>query len=342
MLKATLTGVETIEISQGEIPEPHKGEVRLKIIRVGICGSDIHAYYGKHPTVYFPIVQGHEISAVVDKLGEGVTGLAAGQRVTVRPQYQCGECYYCKAGKPNVCLALKVIGCGVDGGGQEFLCVPTHLVIPLPDGMGFDEGAMVEPAAVALANIRALSRVEGQELLILGAGTIGNLTAQAAGALGAKTVAITDVADEKLEIARRCGIGHVVHTGKQDLKAEVERIFGPNGPDAVLECVGVEATINQAIAVSRKGSEIIVVGVYAEPPRIDMINVQEKELRVIGVLMYLERDYQNAVKRIADGGFTLGPLMSRHFPLREYGAAYQFIKENPERAMKVFIDVGQA
>ena len=323
-------------------PEPKAGEVLIKVRRVGICGSDIHAYYGKHPTVYLPVVQGHEFSGAVESCGAGVTGFLAGDMVTVRPQYTCGSCTHCKSGHENICHNLIVIGCNgkVPGAAQQYISIPAKLVFKLAPGMDYDDGAMVEPVAVGVAAIRSFSQsVEGKNLLVLGAGTIGNLTAQVAKAMGAKAVMITDLCDEKLEIAKACGIDFAVNTLKRDLKQAVEAAFGFDGLDGALECVGTESTVNDAIKVCRKRDEIIIAGIFGKRPAIDMIDVQEKELRLIGTLMYLERDYHDAIGLISQKRMRLDPLKTAHFKLEEFGQAYRYIEEHRQTSMKVFIDV---
>lgn len=341
MLQAILTDTEKIEIRDVEKPEPKAGEIRLKVKKMGICGSDIHAYHGQHPSVKPPIVLGHEFSAVVDSLGEGVVGFRVGEKVTVRPQLECGNCLYCRSGHANVCKDIRVIGCTADGGGQEYFCAPANLVIPLAETMSFEEGAMVEPVAVALSSIQNLSKIEGQDILVIGAGTIGNLVAQSARVLGAAKVAITDVLDEKLRIARECGIEYTINSASQDLQAEVTKLFGEYGPDAILECVGIGTTLNQAIALSRKCSEVIVVGVFSKRPEVDVLNIQEKQLRVIGILMYTEKTFRDAAHLIGEGKYHLKPLMTAHFPLKENNEAYDYIQNHRETSMKVFIDVEQ-
>jgi L-iditol 2-dehydrogenase len=175
--------------------------------------------------------------------------------------------------------------------------------------------------------------------LVLGAGPIGNLTAQAALGLGAESVMITDLSEFRLGIARSCGIPHTVNPGRQVLEDEIETRFGPDRADGILECVGAQETMEQAIALSRKGSDIIVVGVFAEKPRLDIGLVQDKELRIIGTLMYKEGDYAKAIDLIQAGKVRLDPLITSHFAFSEYARAYKYIEEYGDRSMKVLIDV---
>jgi len=339
MKQVRLAEPEKVILEDVPRPKPGPGEVLIKISRIGVCGSDIHAFYGKHPYISCPIVQGHEFSGTVTEWGEGVTEFKKGDRVTVMPQLVCGRCYPCTHGRYNICNELKVIGCQATGAAREYLAVPANLVIKLPEGMSDDHGAMVEPAAVGVHAVRRLGSVEGLNLLVMGAGTIGNMTAQAALGLGARSVLITDLSDYRLEVARNCGIDFTVNVSAEPLEAALERFFGPDRADAVIECVGVQQTMEEAIALSRKGSDIIVVGVFAEKPSVDLGLVQDKELRLIGSLMYMEEDYRTAIELIQKGRISLDPLITRHFPLEEYFQAYRFIEEAHDRSMKVLIDL---
>jgi L-iditol 2-dehydrogenase len=339
MLQAVLQMPEKVIFREIERTVPGPGQVLIKVERIGICGSDIHAYYGKHPYIKCPIVQGHEFSGLIAEVGERVEGLAPGDNVTVMPQLVCGQCYPCKHGNYHICNELKVIGCQAEGAAQEYIAVDAKLVVRLPENLSHEEGAMVEPVAVGAHAVGRLGNVDGLNVLVLGAGPIGNLTAQVAKGLGAKSVMITDVSNYRLGVARECGIEHAVNTSSEELIQALDKAFGPDRADAILECVGVQETIGQAIGAARKGSDIIIVGVFAEKPSVDIGLVQDKELRLIGTLMYREEDYRVAVDLIRAGRVNLKPLMSKHFPFKEYPQAYKFIEQNRERTMKVFIDL---
>lgn len=339
MLQAILEQPEKVVFKEVEKPAAGKDQVVMKVKRIGICGSDIHAYYGKHPYISCPIVQGHEFSGQIAEVGEGVTEFKAGDDVTVMPQLACGTCYPCTHGNYHICNTLKVIGCQADGAAQEYFAVDRKLVVKLPEGMSYDYGSMIEPAAVGVHAAGRLGDIKGMNILVLGAGPIGNLTAQAAKGLGAKAVMITDLSDYRLGIAKECGIDYAINTSKEDLGEALAKYFGESSADAVLECVGVQATIEQAIKVSRKGIDIIVVGVFGQKPAVDIGLVQDKELRLIGTLMYKEPDYYTAIDLIQSGRINLKPLITTYFSFKQYGEAYKFIEENRDRSMKVIIDM---
>jgi L-iditol 2-dehydrogenase len=175
-------------------------------------------------------------------------------------------------------------------------------------------------------------------VLVLGAGPIGNLVAQVARWRGAASVAVTDVSPYRLEIARRCGLARCLDARRPDVEQLVRAELG-GPPDAAFECAGVEVTANQAIRLARKGSVIIVVAVFADQPRIDLGLVQDRELRLVGTLMYQRGDYLDAIQALASGGVLHQPLVSMTFPFRRYPDAYRYIDGNKDRVMKVMIDL---
>lgn len=339
MKQARLVEPEKIMLEDVDIPIFSPGQVLIKVKRLGICGSDVHAYYDKHPYISCPIVQGHEFSGEIAEVGDGVEGLSKGDRVTVMPQLVCGECYPCTHGNYHICNDLKVIGCQADGAAREYIPVDHRLIVKLPEGMSFDYGAMVEPVAVGVHAVGRLGNVAGMNLLVLGAGPIGNLTAQSAKGLGAKSVMITDISDSRLEIAKNCGIDFTLNVAFENLEAKVAEYFGPDGADAILECVGVEDTIAVAVHLARKGTDIVIVGVFADKPSVDIGLVQDKELRMIGTLMYRAEDYRSAIDLIQADKITLEPLITKHFSFDDYPKAFEYIARHRDLTMKVLIDV---
>jgi L-iditol 2-dehydrogenase len=339
MRQARLVEPEKLILEEVETPDFNEGQVLIKVKRIGVCGSDIHAYYDKHPYISCPIVQGHEFSGEIASIGEKVKGLSEGDKVTVMPQLVCGECYPCTHGNYHICNDLKVIGCQADGAAREFIPVDHKLVVKLPEGMSFDHGAMVEPVAVGVHAVKRLGDVRGMNLLILGAGPIGNLTAQSAKGLGAGSVLITDISDYRLEVARNCGIDFAVNVSFENLDAKVEEHFGCDGTDAIVECVGVEETITVAIHLARKGTDIVVVGVFGDKPSVDIGLIQDKELRLIGTLMYNAEDYRVAIDLIQSRKIDLEPLISQHFAFEDYPQAFAYIEKHQDEMMKVLIDL---
>lgn len=329
------------EISFREIPVPVAGpeQILVKTKRIGICGSDIHVYHGKHPYTSYPVTQGHEISGEIAAVGSAVTSFSVGQRVTIEPQVVCGTCYNCRQGRYNICEQLKVMGFQTTGAASEYFLIDQKRVDLLPDNVDNDQGAMVEPAAVAVHAVRRIGPLEGKKVVVLGAGPIGNLVAQAAKAVGAAQVMITDVSDFRLAIAKDCGIDFAVNTGTVDFDAAIDEHFGADRADVIYDCAGNDTTMGQAIRSARKGSTIILVAVYAGTAHVDLAMLNDHELDLNTTMMYTHADFTEAIQLIAAGAIHLRPLMSRHFAFADFLDAYRYIDSHRETALKILIDV---
>lgn len=334
-----MTQPGVIEHHEVPAPQPGAGQVLLRVKRIGVCGSDIHVWHGKHPFTPYPVVQGHEFSATVEAVGEGVESVRPGQRATAAPQVVCGKCKPCLRGDYHICDSLKVRGFQAPGCAQDLFLTEEFRVVPFPDTIDFDIGAMIEPVAVAAHATARAGGLEGRNVVVLGAGTIGNLIAQAARCRGAVKVLITDVADFRLEKAREVGIDAICNVAREPFAEAVHKAFGDAGFSIALECAGVEASLDDAVQNIEKGGQIIVVGVYSGRPRVDMAVVNDRELRLTGTLMYQQSDYRQAVAWLAGGGIQAAPLISRHFPLADYAEAYRFIDRNGPSSLKVIIDL---
>ena len=337
--------VEPKHIEFKEVAEPKAADltahqVLVNIKRIGICGSEIHSYHGLHPATFYPVVQGHEYSGVVMAVGSEVTVCKPGDHITARPQLVCGKCNPCKRGQYNVCEHLRVQAFQADGAAQDFFVVDDDRVAKLPEGMSLDYGAMIEPSAVG-AHASNRTDVKGKNVVVSGAGTIGNLIAQFCIARGAKNVLITDVSDLRLAKARECGIKHTLNITKKTLKEAAQELFGEEGYQVGFEVAGVEVSIRSLMETIEKGSDIVVVAVFAKDPALSMFYLGEHELRLIGSMMYRHEDYLTAIDYVSKGIVNLKPPVSNRFAFEEYDDAYKFIDTHRETSMKVLIDFEQ-
>lgn len=340
MLQAVMTQPGNIVFQEVEKPQITPHQVLIQIRRIGVCGSDIHVFHGLHPYTSYPVVQGHEVSGVIAEVGSEVKGLSVGDQAVFMPQVTCGECYPCRHGMYHICDHLKVMGFQTGGAAQEFFAVDAKMVLKVPETISLDQAAMIEPVSVAVHALRRYGEVAGKKVVVLGAGTIGNLVAQAAQAQGAQ-VLITDISDYKLKKARQCGLQQVVNTSQDDLGRAILEIFGPDKADVILECVGVQDTITQAVSNARKGSTIVVVGVFAKKPEVDVGLIQDRELTVLGTLMYQKADYLKAIELIEQGKLSLNPMITHRFAFKEYLKAYHTIDESGGEYMKVMIELNR-
>lgn len=339
MLQQVMTAPHEISFREIPVPAPLPGQVLVKIMKIGVCGSDIHVYHGTHPFTSYPVTQGHEISGKIAALGEGVTGFAVGQKVTIEPQVYCGNCYPCRHGKYNLCEELKVMGFQTTGTASEYFAVDASKVTPLPENLTYNEGAMIEPLAVTVHAARRFPEMEGAKVAILGAGPIGILLSQSCKALGAKEVLITDISDHRLALARECGADVTVNTARESFGDAMVAAFGPDKADVIYDCAGNDITINDAIRCARKGSTIILVAVFGKMATCDLAVLNDHELDLNTTMMYRHEDYVEAISLVSAGKIQLKPLMSKHFAFRDYKAAYEYIDNNRETTMKVLIDV---
>jgi len=330
------------QIEFRDIPVPGKlapKEILLKIQKIGICGSDIHVFHGEHPATPYPVVQGHEYSAIVEAIGENVSKVKPGMKATARPQLVCGECGPCKRGQYNACQNLKVQGFQAPGVAQDYFIVSEDRLVILPDSLTFEQGAMIEPAAVGAHSTNRASGIEGKNVVVSGAGTIGNLVAQFAQARGAKKVLITDISNYKLQKARECGIETTLNVRETPFEEGIKSIFGKEGFQVGLEAAGVQSSLDSLVANVEKGGDVVILGVFAKNPTINMYYVGEHELNLSGSMMYRHEDYEEAVKMIASGKIVTEPLITKHFPFKDYTEAYKYIEQQDGETMKVIIDL---
>ena len=285
--------IDFLDVPHPGSPKPN--EVLLKIQRIGICGSDIHVFHGEHPATPYPVVQGHEYSAIVEEVGSHVSDVQPGMKATARPQLVCGECGPCKQGQYNACQNLKVQGFQAPGVAQEYFMVPEDRLVLLPESLTLEQGAMVEPAAVGAHSTGRTSGIKGKNVVVSGAGTIGNLVAQFAQARGAGKVLITDISNYRLEKARECGIEGVLNVRETSFTEGIVSFFGKEGFQIGMEAAGVQESLDVLMANVEKGGDIVILGVYAKNPVVNMYYLGEHELNVFGSMMYRHEDYQYAV-----------------------------------------------
>lgn len=339
MKQQVMTEPGKIEFHEVPVPEVGANDVKIRIENIGICGSDIHVYHGEHPFTSYPVTQGHEVSGEIVEVGSGVTNLKAGQKVTIEPQVTCGHCHPCRHGKYNLCEELKVMGFQTTGTASEYFVCDQKYVTPVPDEMSFEEAAMIEPLAVAVHGVKQMGNVEGLDVVVIGAGPIGNLVAQTAKGMGARKVMITDISDTRLAKAKECGIDVCVNTLHTDFNDALLEAFGPDKADVIYDCAGNDITMGQAIAHARKGSVIVLVAVFAKKANIDLAVANDHELDLKSTMMYRHDDYVDAIRLVNEGKVQLKPLISKKFPFEQYLDAYRYIDDNRETTMKVIIDV---
>lgn len=338
MKQAIMTEPGKIKYVDVPVPEVGSNEIKIKMKVIGVCGSDIHVWHGQHPFTSYPVVQGHEISGIVEEVGENVSNFSIGDIVTVQPQVVCGECYPCTHGLYNDCEVLKVMGFQTTGLASEYFVVDAKKALKLPEGMSLEHGAMIEPLAVAVHAVWRFGDIKGKNVLITGGGPIGNLVAQAAKAMGASNVLLSEISKYRLEVAEKCGITTVNPKDKK-LKDAIADNFGKDGADVIFECIGNAQVIKEVIDIARKGSEIIIVGVVSDLCEVNMGLVQDHELTIKGSAMYRVESWIEAIRLANEGLIEFDLLITHRVPFSDYSSAYNLIEEQKDKAMKVLIDI---
>ncbi|MDR1518983.1 MAG: alcohol dehydrogenase catalytic domain-containing protein [Planctomycetota bacterium] len=340
-MKAMRTvGAGQLEIVEAPIPAPGRGEVAVRMLAVGICASDVQIYHGKHKYVKFPIIQGHEGTGVVHAVGPGVSGLAPGDQVCIQQQLACGKCRACRKGRHNVCENLRgLIGIHVSGLFSEYFLCPAWNAVKLPPSLTRDQGMLAEPVSVGVNSAQTGAFRPGERALVIGAGIIGNLTAQACKAMGAAAVLVADVAEEKLSIARDNGLD-AVNSGISDLGVETRRRFGDAPPDAIFDCAGADATLKQALALAPNASRVVIVANFKAPVSLEIPSFQRREITIYTVMGTVRESTTAAIDFMASGKILARDMVTVRFPLEKMADAYRYIDENPTRVMRVAIDIG--
>lgn len=338
MLQSIITAPGTIEYRNCEIPVVGDHDVLIKIIRAGICASDVQVYHGKHRYMSYPLVQGHEGCGIVVSIGKHVDSVSEGDLVAVQPQLACGECFACKQDRYNVCETLRHFGISREGLFEEYAMIPAWNAVKMPSGMSAELGALVEPLAVAVNAVRKGHIQQGHRVVVMGAGIIGNFVAQFATYLGAEVI-LTDILPGKLELAASHGVEHCIDTRTTDLKEEISRVFGNQGVHVIYDCAAVAASFEQALNCASKASTIIVVGNFKAPFELDMTRLQRREIALLSVMGTSRSNFLESMQLLADGNIHVNGLITKVFPLDQLDKAYAFIDQHTADVMKVMVQV---
>jgi 2-desacetyl-2-hydroxyethyl bacteriochlorophyllide A dehydrogenase len=335
MQAAFFEGNRTFRVGDSVAVDPGAGQVQIRVSFCGLCGTDLHLFHGAMAhRLTLPHVMGHEMSGTIARVGSGVQGWSAGDRVTVRPLDPCGQCPACVAGHSHICHSLKFIGIDTPGALQGLWTVPAHTLHRLPDSLALREGAMVEPVAVACHDVRMSDLKEGEFAAVIGGGPIGILVALVAQARGAR-VALAEVNPFRLQLARDLGID-AVNPVETDLPQLVSERTGGAGADVVFEVSGSQAGADTMTKLPRTRGRIVVVAIYAEPPKVDLFRFFWRELKLSGARVYEPEDFELAIELAATGKLPLGKLITDVLPLNRLEEAMHRM-EGGGNCMKILV-----
>ncbi|HNW85999.1 MAG TPA: alcohol dehydrogenase catalytic domain-containing protein [Candidatus Limiplasma sp.] len=318
------------------VPPPAVDAVVIRIQASALCGSDLHIFKAKHPSVPLPATIGHEFSGDIIAMGQEVRGLSIGQRVTVEPCVACGHCEACRHGDYGSCDELSFIYRKGDGAMADLITVKASSVFPLPDSLSYEAGALIEPLAVAVHAVRRADVRMGHKVLVLGAGAIGLLVAALCKRTGAAEVLVCDYSAFRLSMAQKLGATRTVNPREGDsLEAAVRAATDGLGADRIFECVGREETFVQALTLLRKKGLATVVGIFEQPQiTIPVMQLVNKEICVQGSQGYCW-DFPIALQLAGEIG--LEQLVTHRFPLAELQQALETALDRTQNTVKVVL-----
>lgn len=323
-----------IEIIEQEIPVPKKGEALLKIKYCGICGSDIATYTGNQPFATYPRIPGHEFSAEIVEIEENNLGLKPGMIVTANPYFNCGSCYSCRRGLVNCCEKNETMGVQRDGAFAEYITMPVERIY---DGKGLpaDTLALIEPFSIGYHAVNRGNIQPGDNVLIIGSGSIGLFAMLSAKLKGAK-VYVADLNEGRLNYAKKLGVDGVIDSGKHNLKEEVMKITDSHGMDVCIEAVGISETFLDCIENVAFGGKVILVGNGKTESTFNHTILVKKELNVFGSRNSL-KDFEPLIDLVSITRVDINSLVSDVFELKDAAEAFECLKNVNKSKMKVLV-----
>jgi threonine dehydrogenase-like Zn-dependent dehydrogenase len=317
MKAAVYHGPQDIRISSVPEPaEPRAGEVVLDVLRASICGTDSSEWlHGPH-LCRPPVVLGHEFVGRVAAVGEGVDGLAVGDRVVSGAGVSCGECEWCLAGRTNLCARYYTLGLHVDGGLAERVATPAFICRRVPDALDDDAAAMAQPLAVGLHAVRRSGAAPGKSCAVIGAGGIGAFVVAGAAERGADPLIVVDIDEARLETARRLGAHVTVDArGRDDLAGAIREATDGEGAHVVIEASGAAHAPAAALAAARRGGRVLLVGLQSAPRELDLFSFTVREVDVATTLAHVcDVDLPESLELLARGELAQ-TVLDRVIPL---------------------------
>lgn len=337
MAAVVLDAPNSIRKEDRPLPKAGPGEVIIKVRACALCGTDVHAWRGHFVGVKLPIVLGHEFAGEV----VGGEGLPLGLRCCVENLITCNVCEFCCSGRPNLCTSLESIGNTLDGAYAEYVSVPSGCVVPLPAGVSFEMGSVMQTLATAYHAVRDVGRVkEGDRVAIQGAGPIGLCALVVSKAEGA-FVAISDTVGYRLEAARKMGADAVVNPKTRNFVSRNAELTGGGGFDKVIEAVGgsQDATLSEACRIVKRNGTVIVMGVFAG----DKIPIPAEEVRRLEIIIKGARgryagQFDDCLELVASGRINIGPMLTSRIPLERVVDGLQMMEEKRGGAIKVILE----
>ena len=300
--------------------EPAAGQAQVRIHRVGICGTDIHAYHGRQPFFSYPRILGHELGVEVIAVGEGVDTIQVGDRCAVEPYLNCGACIACRQGRTNCCARLEVLGVHIDGGMREVISVPAGK-LHRSEKLSYEQLALVETLAIGAHAVQRAQIVPGEWALVVGTGPIGLGVIQFAQLAGARVIAL-DVSEARLAFCRAQGIAEATIDGRGDPKASLEQLTGGDMPTAVFDATGSAASMERSFDYPAPTGRLIFVGLVQKEISFNDPSFHRRELTLLATRNALGADFTRIIGQIEQGAIDTGPWITHRAACEDLAASF--------------------
>lgn len=319
-------------------PQLREGQVLVRVASVGICMSDVEILNGTHPGIKYPIIPGHEWCGTVVRVGSGVGRLKGGERVVVEGHNFCGSCFWCRRGETHLCAAYSEFGFTMPGAYSEYVAVRSDLAHPIAEGLSFEKAALTEPAACAGHGMLRASVQPGDDVVIIGPGTIGLLGVGWARLLGARHIVVIGRRRANEAVARAMGATHYL-TVKDEALVLVRDLTDGRGADVVFEAAGNETVIPLALDLARPGGTVSLVGIAGAGRKIPFESDAFclKDLRVHGILAYRSAIFVRTLRLIESGLLNVELLITHRFPLKDYALAFELLQSRRDPVIKILL-----
>lgn len=295
-------------------PEVKDGYALLKIKRIGICGTDLHAFEGTQPYFEYPRILGHELAA--EFISGDVAGFAAGDTVTFIPYFHCGKCVACRNGKPNCCAQINVCGVHIHGGMAEYLAVPAYSLLQ-GEGLSFDSLALVEPLAIGAHGVRRADVKRGEFVLVIGAGPIGLGILEFARIAGGQVIAM-DINEQRLAFCReRLGIPYTVNPSTEDVLQKLKTITNNDMPNVVIDATGSLNAINTGFQYMAHGARYVLVGLQKGAISFSHPEFHKREATLMSSRNATKEDFRHVITSMKQGLVNPSTYITHRVPFHE-------------------------
>lgn len=334
---ALITEPGKIEFFERELPGLEDGEVLIKVKAAAICGSDLHIYKGAHPSVSLPVTVGHELAGEIIEIGDKVTRVKLGDRVTVEPVAVCGVCHFCRRGVYHLCEQISFQYRRGQGGFTTRFIAHENWVHVLPEGLSYEEGALMEPLSVAVHAVKKSGLTMGQRAAIFGDGPIGLLILMLANLAGAEKVFLVGARPSRLEVGHQLGADKAINNFEEDAVNLIFDQTSGRGVERSFEAVGIETTLVQSLQVLKKGGLATLVGLFEQPEvKIPANLFVQREISLTGSQGY-SWDFQTALELVAQKRVNISRLITHVLPLSSLEEGFDVFADSEGEAIKVVL-----